>query len=156
MSPKLAASLLGLTIVLAVLAMRSALAPTAAAATASASPFDVCQRVAVGPAAGYGPIASIRRAETDTVGSIAQWQEEELLPDIIFRSPLRDVDQGLKWTVCVYSGRFSTPTAPDADGSPPPPHDTLRVLVTNTGELILDSAGYAGKMDPETPQDMWK
>lgn len=104
-------------------------------------------------AADYGAIASVRRAELDDLNAIADWQEARLAADILFRSPLRDLPVSSKWTVCVYNGSFVTPVAPRADGTIPDPHNTLTVLVTDKGDLILDSAGYAGAAKNETPRD---
>ena len=88
---------------------------------------------------------------------IAAWQEARFANEVTFKSPLRALVSSRRWTVCVYAGSFVTPTKPKPDGTIRPPHNILRVLITETGDVILDSAGYAGLMDdPETPADSSK
>lgn len=101
----------------------------------------------------FGPIDAIERAESDDVATIVAWQEAKIATMLTWTSPLREIDQASVWTVCLYHGQFSTPTTPSLDGTPTPPHDTIRVLVSGAGQITLDSAGYAGRMAPETPRD---
>jgi hypothetical protein len=117
-----------------------------------ASADAVCD-VALADAARYGRIDGVTRSEMADVAAIARWQETRL-EDLNWTSPLRDISPTRKWAVCLYRGLFVTPTGPAPDGSPMPPHDMLRVLVTETGEVILESAGYVGHMSPETPADL--
>jgi hypothetical protein len=110
-----------------------------------------CDAAMRGDAAEYGSITGIRQAERDDVATIASWQEERLAADG-FESPLRKEDVSRVWTVCAYAGTFVTPTTPNEDGSVARPHDTLVVFLTDDGEMILDSAGYADRMFRMTPR----
>jgi len=104
-------------------------------------------------ASGYGRIDSVARAETATAETVAAWQESRVPGLIGWESPVRSVTAARQWTVCLYHGQFVTPTTPSADGSVAPPHDAIRLLVAESGEVILDFAGYDGRMGPETPGD---
>lgn len=102
------------------------------------------------PALEYGEVSGLARAESTTTQAVADWQEQRYEPDVSgLVSPLRGVPLGPA-IVCLYRGQFVTPTAPMADGSRAAPHNVLRVLVVGR-QILLDSAGYEGRMDPETP-----
>jgi hypothetical protein len=103
-----------------------------------------------------GALTALHRAfvSTSTAAAVASWQERRHLPEISgISSPLRFEEGSDSVTICIFHGVFSTPTPPATGGEAPPPHDTLRLLVTQSGEVILDAAGYEGTMDPETPSD---
>jgi hypothetical protein len=101
-------------------------------------------------AAEYGEITSIARAEASTVSDVIAWQEHRHEPEIAgIRSPLRDKSSG-DATICMYRGSFVTPTAPLPDGGRAEAHNVLRLIIVD-GEVIFDSAGYEGRMQPETP-----
>ena len=136
----------------AVIVMVLATAAQVVGASSQSVAEDVCLS-AQADASGYGRIDSVVRAETADADAIASWQEARLGALIKWVSPLRSIAPREAWTVCLYRGQFVTPTAPSKDGFPALPHDTLRVLVADDGEVLLDSAGYAGRMDPETPHD---
>ena len=106
-------------------------------------------------AAGYGNITRVIRAETNRAGAVADWQELRHAPAITgIVSPLRAEEASAQVTVCLYLGSFATPVGPPkADGSARPSHDVLRLLVLDDGRWLLDSAGYQGRMTPETPTD---
>ncbi len=123
-----------------------------AAADSSMAARTTCER-AIAIASGYGQIDEIVRAESTEITTIAAWQEARVASLIEWESPLRSFPPSGRRTVCLYRGQFVTPTGPSVDGTPNPPHNNLRVVVSETGEVTLDSAGYAGRMDPETPQD---
>jgi hypothetical protein len=105
----------------------------------------------------YGQVDELVRAETSSVQDVALWQEMRHAPDIEgIVSPLRSMQSSAVVTVCLFSGTFVTPVGPPApDGSVPPPHDRLRLLVSADGSVRLDAAGYRGRLAPETPSD-WK
>jgi hypothetical protein len=103
-------------------------------------------------AADYGEISSLARAETSSVEKVVAWQEQRHSPEVRgVVSPLRGQPDG-EATICMYRGSFVTPTAPLAEGGRAPAHDMLRLIIRN-GEVIFDSAGYEGRMAPDTPSD---
>lgn len=125
----------------------------------SAEAIDACDRVS-DRVAEYGTGIALYRAEATTVQAVVAWQEQryENLKDAPavagLRSPIRNAPAAGTVTVCLYSGTFVTPVGPpNEQGVPKPRHNLLRLLVFPNGEIVLDSAGYAGRMQPETPGD---
>ena len=111
--------------------------------------IGVCDQF-LSDAEGYGTITSIARAETSKVSDVVAWQEHRHEPEVAgVQSPLRDRSDG-EATVCMYRGQFVTPTAPQADGGRAQAHNVLRLIIVD-GEAIFDSAGYEGRMGPDTP-----
>lgn len=101
-----------------------------------------------------GTNVSLVRAESDSTKDVVAWQEgrSRLFSGLV--SPLRYRPENEVVTVCLFSGSFVTPVGPPAeDGTVPPPHNLLRLLVLQDGSTVLDAAGYAGRLQPETPQD---
>lgn len=125
--------------------------------TAAAAPATVGTQEAVSvcdesltAAAEYGAITSVARAETSRVSDVIAWQEHRHEPEISgVLSPLRGRSDG-DATVCMYRGQFVTPTAPLPDGGRAEAHNILRLVIVD-GDAVFDSAGYEGRMGPDTP-----
>jgi len=130
----------------------ASIAYTAAAApptVGTGEAISVCDQH-LAAAAEYGAIASVALAETSPLSEIVAWQEQRHEPEIKgVVSPLRGRSNG-DATVCMYRGKFVTPTAPSADGSRAEAHDVLRLIIVGD-EALFDSAGYEGRMGPDTP-----
>jgi hypothetical protein len=156
-----AAALLGVTAGVAgvVLGITIALSKHGSTASDTASPAGDAAGIAacnaITPqAAEYGPLNGLIRGETDTGLEIAAWQEQRNLPDVSgIVSPLRtDGLLSSSASVCVFSGDFVTPTGPAADdGTIPPPHDTITLIIEPDGSLLLDSSGYLARNGADTP-----
>jgi hypothetical protein len=123
----------------------------------AAAPATVGTREAVGvcdqhlsAAAEYGAVTSIALAEISRVSDVVAWQEHRHEPEISgVVSPLRGRSDG-DATVCMYRGQFVTPTAPRPDGGRADSHNILRLVIVDD-ETVFDSAGYEGRMAPDTP-----
>lgn len=105
-------------------------------------------------AAEYGTITGLIRGETDTGREIAEWQEQRNLPDVGgIVSPLRtDGALSSEATVCVFGGDLVTPTGPVADdGTVPPAHNTVTLIIEPDGTMLLDSSGYLDRNGDDTP-----
>lgn len=115
--------------------------------------FSACDGVLTSSVREYGADMRVFRAEQSTAALTQRWQEQRL-PGIEVVSPLRSRPGSEPVTICLYSGQFTTPVGPPlVDGKPNPPHNLLRVIVLNGGEVLLDTAGYRDTMHPETPAD---
>lgn len=112
-----------------------------------------CQEAA-DRASEYGAIYGVIRGETTTIDAIVRWQEQRH-PISGIHSRLRNLSGTAAAVVCLYSGRFVTPVPQTTTGDEEtPPHDVLRVILLPDGSIRLDSAGYRGRMTPETPGEM--
>ncbi len=132
--------------ILASIAYGAVVAPVTAGTGAA---IGVCDQF-LSAAEEYGAITSVARAETSTVSDVIDWQEHRHEPEILdVQSSLRGRSNG-DATVCIYRGQFVTPTAPQANGGRAQAHNMLRLIIVN-GEAIFDSAGYEGRMGPDTP-----
>ncbi|MFN8082308.1 MAG: hypothetical protein U0Q19_22335 [Kineosporiaceae bacterium] len=129
---------------------------------AGASPF--CRAlVDDGVMADYGTIDNVEVAAASNVHAAIAWQEARLRSQgVQAEAPLRGKPEAIglnraladseRLYVCVFHGEFRTPTGPpNPDGSAKPPHNLLRVLVTEDRQVVVDSAGYRGTMDVTTP-----
>jgi hypothetical protein len=119
--------------------------------------IDACTAIA-DQAADYGSVSGLVRGETDTGGQVAEWQEQRNMPEISgIVSPLRSAGLlNARVSVCVFRGDFVTPTGPGAaDGSVPPPHDTITFIVGPGGNVELDSSGYLNRGGADTPSQ-WR
>jgi hypothetical protein len=142
--------------VTAVLITASAFA-TMAALSASAATKDTanaaCQAI-MPIAREYGTISGIVRSEASTAALVADWQERRHPNRSGIVSGYRGIAGARAVTVCLFAGQFVTPVGPpNEDGSQNPPHTVLRLLVADDGTVVLDAAGYPGRLDPETPGD---
>lgn len=116
---------------------------------------EVCESI-LSLASEYGTITRILRGDSDSAETVADWQERRHESEVSgLVSPLRTLDPKAQVFTCLYSGTFVTPSGPpDEKGNPPPPHDVLRLLVLPDGAVVLDSAGYQGRMAPELPKEL--
>ena len=128
---------------------------TNAAPQSAPDAVAVCQAALDAGASQYDAYMSVYRAEQSTAGAVATWQETRE-PGFRPLSALRAQVPDKPVTVCIYSGTFATPVGPPVNGVPRPPHNRLRLLVFDDGRQVLDSAGYAGAMEPEMPSDLAK
>jgi hypothetical protein len=112
-----------------------------------------CQAMLEAGVSEYGTNVNVFRAELSNVAETVQWQEQRL-PNVEFVSRLRSRPGSEAVTICLYTGEFVTPVGPPlVQGENNPPHNLLRIVVLNGGEAILDSAGYQGGSEPQTPGD---
>jgi hypothetical protein len=129
-----------------------ALAGRAPVVGSDAAAVDACNSSA---AAKDYSVTGVYRAESSTAEEVAAWQENRY-EGIALVSPFRSAAPRSTVVVCIFRGDFRTPTGPPlVEGVPNPNHELLRVLVSASGDYLIDSAGYEGALRPETPSD-WR
>ena len=134
-------------------------------AFSSSTPADACNGPGRTLADEYGRVDKSERAEDSTAGDVRDWQENRFGPDGPHpTSQFRSKPDNARVVICIYYGEFNTPTGPRPmipnpdgktyrEGAEKPKHTELRVTVDESGHAELDSAGYVGRMAPETPAD---
>lgn|GEM_PF-1525970 len=106
----------------------------------------------------YGAIDRLVVGESASAGEVADWQEKRNAPLIQgVVSPFRLATSATETlAVCVFAGEFSTPTGPVlVDGTVPPRHTTITLIVGPEGTVALDSSGYLDARGTDTPSQ-WR